>query len=67
MEVRRASNGAYYGAFTVPDGQLVARSRTVDPQDAAATERANDDVARALRALGWRPDGAEWVRGGGAP
>jgi hypothetical protein len=64
VELRHASSGAYYAAFTVPDGLLVARSRAVDPHDAAAAERAKAGVARALQALGWRPAGAQWVRGG---
>ena len=61
--LRRASSGAYYAAFTVPDGLLVARRRAVDPEDAAAVERANAEGDRATRALGWRAAGRGWVRG----
>ena len=62
VKLCRASSGTYNAAFTVPDRLLVARERAVDPDDAAAVERANAEVARALRALGWSAAGREWVR-----
>lgn len=62
VELRRASTGAFCAAVTVPAGSLVTRSRTFDPAEAVTAERARGEVDRALRALGWRADGAEWVR-----
>jgi hypothetical protein len=55
VELRRASNGAYYGAFTVGDGVLVARSRAFDRDDPAADAEARASLEFALKTLGWRP------------
>jgi hypothetical protein len=55
VELRRASNGAYYGAFTAGDGTLVARSRAFDCDDPAADAEARVALGFALRTLGWQP------------
>jgi hypothetical protein len=52
--VRRASVGTFYAAITEPEGRLVARSPCFDAGDALAEGHVRRELARVLRALGWR-------------